>query len=130
MFLYGLNLLFYGSSYVTKKGLMHGLQMWFCKVCGRHFSHLRTDSSDEILRLGLSGKLSSQNIANQLGVSRSAVCRRIRSAPAPCRGNISRQNHSPNGYNVLGLEFWSCSDLGFYQRIRCLVKIHQQKGTC
>ena len=74
---------FCGSNSVTKKGFSHGHQRWFCKACGRHFSHPRVDFSNEILRLRFSGKLSSQDIANQLGVSRSTVCRKIRSAPVP-----------------------------------------------
>lgn len=74
---------FCGSNHVTKKGFSHGRQRWFCKACGRHFSHSWVDFSNEIFRLRSSGKLSSQDIANQLGVSRSTVCRKIRSAPVP-----------------------------------------------
>lgn len=74
---------FCGSNSVTKKCFSLGHQRWFCKACGRHFSHSRVDFSSEILRLRSSGKLSSQDIANQLGVSRSTVCRKIRSAPIP-----------------------------------------------
>ena len=74
---------FCGSNHVAKKGFSHGRQRWFCKACGRHFSHSWVDFSNEIFRLRSSGKLSSQDIANQLGVSRSTVCRKIRSAPVP-----------------------------------------------
>ena len=76
-------LFFCGSSHVTKKGFSHGRQRWLCKACGRHFSHSRVDFGNEILRLRSTGKLSSQDIASQPGISRSTVCRKIKSAPAP-----------------------------------------------
>lgn len=69
---------FCGSNNTVKKGLVHDHQRWFCKACGKLFSHRRKDVSEKISELYSSGKYAAGDIADILKVSRSTVCRRLK----------------------------------------------------
>lgn len=69
---------FCGSNNTTKKGFAHGHQRWLCKACNRLFSQPKLDRKEQILELYASGRFCANDIAKQLGVSRSTVTRAIR----------------------------------------------------
>lgn len=70
---------FCGSKAVIKKGLENGVQRWRCKDCRRYFLGRKKPSKTDILGLYRNGKQGTRDIARLLGISRSTVCRALRS---------------------------------------------------
>lgn len=73
---------FCGSNNTIKKGFVHGHQRWRCNACNRLFSRPKYDRKELIHELYASGRFSANDIARQLGVSRSTVTRATRSFKA------------------------------------------------
>ena len=69
---------FCGSNNTVKKGFSHGHQRWLCKDCNRLFSQPKRDRNELIHELYASGRFSANDIAKQLGVSRSTITRAIK----------------------------------------------------